>query len=303
MSFAYPWALLWLLGPVLLGVWWRGNGERVRFPFDHHAHRTRWLGRVVLGWFHVVPLLMLGVVIVLLAGPQQQSGEKTTRKFTNIELCLDVSGSMGGGEDSPYRVARIAIEDFTTRRAGDAMGLILFGNAQIRWVPLTEDLQVIRNALPFADPERQPSHMGGTEIAAALRFASQVMEAEAKDGDRIIVLVSDGISGDIEGEGKAAVADVLNAADIRLFYLHVNATEPPEQAAMELAEMTGGRGFIARDREGLFEVFRQIDRMTRATVAVEAAAIQEAYRPWLLVLLGLGGLHMVGLLGVRYLPW
>ena len=67
-------------------------------------------------------------------------------------------------------MARDAVVEFIDARDGDAFGLTLFGSYPIRWVPLTRDLEAIRNALPFADPQRQPMHMGGTRIGARPRI-------------------------------------------------------------------------------------------------------------------------------------
>jgi hypothetical protein len=82
--------------------------------------------------------------------------------MTNIQICMDVSGSMTGPR---YRMASEAVTDFTKAREGDAFGLTIFGSHQVRWIPLTKDLNAIRNAMPFANPEHQPSHMGGTRSA------------------------------------------------------------------------------------------------------------------------------------------
>jgi Ca-activated chloride channel homolog len=160
MTFLYPWALLFLCVPVLL--FWTVIGRRpgVVMPFDHQSHgsRGRWLR-----WG-------LGMAIVMLARPQMLKQPRAERLLTNVQICMDVSGSMSGGR---YRMASKAITDFTTAREGDAFGLTLFGSHQIRWIPLTKDLKAIRNAMPFADPERQPIHMSGTAIVPRSAFASR----------------------------------------------------------------------------------------------------------------------------------
>jgi Ca-activated chloride channel family protein len=117
-----------------------------------------------------VPALILAVVIVLLAGPQQLSAPRTKRVLTNIEFCVDVSSSMRTplGDGSRYDSSMKAIDSFLDIRKGDAFGLTFFGNNVLHWVPLTSDPSAIRCAPPFMKPENVPIWMGGTMIGKAL---------------------------------------------------------------------------------------------------------------------------------------
>ena len=302
-TFAHPWVLALLVVPVLLAVWWRGRRPQVAFPFDHRPHGRRRLLRAALGLTHLVPLVMLALAIVALAGPQVMQPPDEKRKLTNIQIVLDVSGSMGQDFPPRYTHAAAAIDELTRAREGDAMGLIFFGTEQIRWVPITTDLQALRNSLTYADPTKQPDHMNGTRIGAALRFTAQVMEAESLAGDRVIILVSDGQSSDLPGASHFAVADVLNEARIKLFYLHIALTDPPSPEVVELAALTGGRGFVAHDREGALAVFRQIDQMTKADFESLASQRVDGFGLLALAMLVACGVHLVGLLGLRYTPW
>lgn len=299
MTFLHPWVLLLLAAPVLLFWTVLGRGPGVVMPFDHQPHaRRRWL-QAALGAFEAAPLLLLAVAIVMLAGPQMLKRPKAERLLTNIQLCLDVSGSMSGPR---YRMAAKAIDDFTKAREGDAFGLTLFGSHQIRWIPLTKDLQAIRNAMPFADPEHQPIHMGGTAIAAALRFCKGNMEAEALEGDRLIVLVSDGDSSDLDGGENERVASELKDAGITLYHIHVAEDDIPS-VVVEMARMTGGEALAATDGSSIQQVFRHIDRMKPAKFKSTGTLPMDHFRPFAVVALALAGMHLVGLLGARYTPW
>ena len=58
--------------PVLLVAWvWRRSGGRVALPLDHGGHSSGRGWAVALAMAESVPALILAVVIVLLAGPQQ----------------------------------------------------------------------------------------------------------------------------------------------------------------------------------------------------------------------------------------
>lgn len=300
MTFAHPLALLLLAIPALM-LWaipFRGWG--LVLPFDHQEHpRRRWV-TWLLGGLECAPALLLACAILLLAGPQALMTPKDARELTNIQFCVDVSGSMT--MDDRYSMATEAIERFIDAREGDAFGLTLFGSQQIRWTPLTKDLAAIRNALPFANPERQPSHMGGTMIGAALRYCRDNMIAEAERGDRMIILVSDGASFDLQNGAETEIADELLDAGITVYHIHV-ANDPVPDAVAEIAQRTGGEAFQASDPTTLRTVFRHIDRMRPARFLAVGTVPVDYFAPFAIAALAFLALHLIGLLGLRYTPW
>lgn len=299
MTFLYPWVLLFLVLPVVLfwGVILRGPG--LVLPFDHQKHSgRRWLAWL-LGFFETVPLLLMVAAIFILAGPQMLKQPRSERVMTNVQIAMDVSGSMGG---SRYRMASQAIEEFTKAREGDAFGLTLFGSYQIRWVPLTKDLAAIRNAMPFANPENQPLHMSGTSIGAALRFCRANMEEEAPEGDRLIILVSDGFSSDLGAGQEIEIGEELKAAHITVYHIHVDESAIPSEV-VELARITGGDAMAASDASTLKTVFTHIDKMKPAKFKPRGTVPLDHFHPFALAALILLGLHGIGLMGMRYTPW
>ena len=299
MTFAHPWVLLFLAIPVLLAWTVISRAPGLVSPADHRTPRARpWLSRT-LGFFDAVPLVLLAVAIVILAGPQTLKQPRRERSLTNIQICLDVSGSMTGRN---YELAKSAVEDFTRAREGDAFGLTLFGVEQIRWMPLTKDLNAIRNALPFADPSEQPMHMGGTMIGSALRFCLKNMVVEAPTGDRLIILVSDGISGDLGGGEAEKIGEELKDSRITVFHIHIDESDVPADVR-DLVEITGGEAFATTDTNNLKAIFNHIDRMKPAQFAPVGTAPLDEFRPFALAALALAGLHAFGLLFARYTPW
>ncbi|MEY3020931.1 MAG: hypothetical protein RIS86_127 [Planctomycetota bacterium] len=305
MSFTHPWVLLLLAVPVVLAWTAIARPAGVVVPADHGSHRARpWLARTLLA-FDLVPLALLATAIAALAGPQTLQEPRRERSLTNIQIALDVSGSMAGPN---YELAVEAIEDFTRAREGDAFGLTLFGVEQIRWLPLTKDLQAIRDALPFADPMRQPRHMGGTAIGAALRFCRRNMLAETRDapegeaGDRLVVLVSDGMSADLGGDESRRVGEELRDAGIAVFHIHIGPMGVPAEIEDLVAE-TGGEAFAANDPASMKAIFTHIDRMRPARFAPAGTVPLDEFGPFAAVALALAGLHAFGLLFARYTPW
>ena len=304
MTFARPLLLLLLALPLLLAVWeWKRAGHRLVLPFDHGVQRHgRLLGRLVKCLNLAAPAL-LAVAIVLLAGPQQMAQSADARVLTNLEFCLDVSGSMmaqyGSGTRSDKALE--AIVDFTSYRKGDAFGLTAFGTEVLHWVPVTKDLSAIRNSAPFLRPDKMPSYMGGTRIANALRSVQKVLVARP-EGDRMIILISDGQSYDLSGGVAEKIGAELSQDNIVMFYIHV-AEGAPQEETFTIASLTGGQAFAAGDPSALREVFQRIDKMRPAKVKPTAPELADFFWPFALCGLVLTGAQMVNLLGLRHTPW
>src|SRR5262249_11177351 len=143
MRFLNPWLLFFLVIPAVLLAWvWLRGGPRLVLPFDHAQGKSRgafWW--VILTAVESIPALLLAVAVLLLAGPQRVGIPESRRSLTNIQLVVDVSGSMTSpfGDGSRYDAAMKSAEEFITYRKGDAFGLTFFGNNYLHWVPLTSD--------------------------------------------------------------------------------------------------------------------------------------------------------------------
>ncbi|WP_435015409.1 vWA domain-containing protein [Tundrisphaera sp. TA3] len=305
LSFAHPWALLLLFAPAWLLVRiWRQHGPRVALPFDHGQGSSgkRWRAALDLGE-SLAPVL-LGIVVVILAGPQRLGEPKTERMLTNIEFCVDVSGSMISpfGEGTRYDASMKAIDEFLANRSGDAFGLTFFANNVLRWVPLTSDPSALRCAPPFMKPENGVPWMQGTLVGKALRECRKTL-AEREEGDRMIVLVTDGVSADLNNGNDAAIAEELKKDGITVFIIHVAEGDAPPQMAV-IASMTGGEVFSVGDPAGLESVFRRIDAMKQAKLKKTVAETLDDFGPYALAgLATLGLMAATSLFGLRYTPW
>lgn len=305
MSFGQPWMLALLVIPVfLLYRQVRGRDRMpVALPVDFSTVRSSRLMAVVIGFAELLPTLLAAAVIVLLAGPERLGQPLTRRVMSNIELCVDVSYSMTApfGEGSRYDGSMAAINEFIDYRAGDAFGLTFFGNNVLHWVPLTNDTSAVRFSPPFMRPERLPPWMGGTEIGKAVTACQKVL-TERQDGDRIIILVTDGLSADLFNGNDVDLARKLAADRIVLFAIHVAEGDVPD-VVVNLSHLTGGEVFEAGDPDGLREIFKKIDSMQMTKMERTAPERQDFYQPVCLVALTLLGSSIASLFGLRYTPW
>ncbi len=302
--FGKPWVLLFLVFPALL-VWftWRRRGRRTVLPFDHAvAGSGRWLAGAVQS-AESLPALGLAVAILLWAEPQKLTAPKVQRALTNIEFCVDISGSMsaqfGGG--TRYDAAMRAINQFLDYREGDAFGLTFFGNSVLHWVPLTNDVSAFRCAPPFMRPDRAPPWFGGTEIGKALLACREVL-VQREEGDRMIILVSDGVSADLFGDRATEIARDMQRDNISVYGVHISESEVPGDI-VNITAQTGGHVFQPGDPASLEDVFRRIDEMAKAELEKGAAEYVDDFVALCVIGLSLLGLFALTQLFLRYTPW
>ena len=251
-----------------------------------------------------LPALVLAVVIVLLANPQQMSLPRAKRVLTNIEFAVDISGSMTAtfGEGTRYDASMAAINDFIDYREGDAFGLTFFGNSVMHWVPLTTDSSAFKCAPPFMDPNKTYIQgFGGTEIGKALRACRDVL-IRREEGDRMIVLVSDGFSSDLGGGNDVEIIQSMNENRIKVNAIHIAETSVPDPV-VNITAMTGGEVYSPGDVEGLQAVFKHIDEMQQTRMEKTAAEVMDDFVPSCIVGLTMLGLCVSTLFGLRYTPW
>lgn len=307
MQFAYPWVLFFLVLPLALVVWeWQRRDTQLVLPLDHRPAGLRqgkgW--RWLLNAVACLPYLLLATIIWILAGPQQLSDPKTKRVLTNIQFCMDVSGSMMSqfGEGDRYDAAMESINEFIHYRQGDAFGLTVFGDHFIHWVPLTDDTTALKYAPPFLNPRRLPRWFSqGTSIGRALKECRKLM-MQREEGDRLIILLSDGYSFDLSNGEDEKLARAFRQEDIIVYAVHIGPGSPPAPL-VNITSYTGGEVFAAGDPEGLKAVFRRIDSMQKARLEKTSAETMDDFVPYCMLGLGLLGTLTACAFGLRYTPW
>lgn len=304
MHFAHPYILLLLILPVILAVWeLRRRGYRVAMPFDHGAVTQRPVLKGFVNAAGMLPALIAATGIIILAGPQKETLGESVREERNIHFLVDVSGSMNGiyGKDTRYAEAMKAISRFTTYRdKQDSFALSAFGTEVIHWLPLTRDLSAIRLAAPFLDPSRLPPYMSGTMIGKALMETLPLMEKI--EGDRMIILMTDGQSGDLGGDRARVVAQALRTAHIRVTGIFIGNNESTEDL-QTITTLTDGLFFSAGDPDALEETFKQIDAMHKTKVNPPGIVYADNFGIAGIAALSLAGLMALMAFGLRYTPW
>jgi Ca-activated chloride channel family protein len=260
--------------------------------------------RAVLGLGESLPALLLAVAVLLLALPQELAAPKQKRALTNIQFCVDISGSMTakfGSKGDRYDAAVDAITDFLEYRKGDSFGLTFFGNNYLHWVPLTTDPSAVRCAFPFMRPENAPPAFGGTEIGKAVLGCREVLTSRA-DGDRMLILVTDGWSSDLANGAEMEIAKRLKKDGITLFAVNIQESDARGEI-VNLARITGGEVYNPDDPNALREVFQHIDKMTKAKLEQGTPEMVDWFFPFCIAGLSVLGAYVLMQLWLRYTPW
>ena len=168
------------------------------------ATRSRRLARYCLALFWVC--------LVIAASRPFWLGEPISRSVSGRDLMLavDISGSMqeadmriGSQAASRLDVLKQVVGEFIEQREGDRLGLILFGTNAYNYVPLTYDLNTLKQLL-----EDVSTGLAGryTAIGDAIGLAVKSVRQQESE-HKLLILVTD-------GSNTAGINDPMLAARI-----------------------------------------------------------------------------------------
>ncbi len=280
LEVALPWAALvlplpWLWRAVLPAS--RGDGVALRVSRVEHYPGARALVR---GRLAALCLGLAWFAFVLALTQPQRTGDTLALPQTGRDLvmALDISGSMeerdfvwAGRRMSRIAAVREVASDFSERRVGDRVGLILFAERAYVQVPLTFDLDSVSWFLRDA-----VVGLAGrsTSIGDAIGLATKRLKDRPAES-RVIVLLTDGSN----TSGELSVGDAIELAkrfgvrvhtigvgstQRQLFSSLLNSSSVDDAALQAIAEQTGGRYFRATDTSDLEAVYSRIDELEPA---------------------------------------
>jgi Ca-activated chloride channel family protein len=190
-------------------------------------------------------LAALALLFVALAGPLVgYRWEEISRRGIEIVIAVDTSRSMSTPDVKPDRLtrAKLAIDDFTNKLDGDAVGLVAFAGSAFLVCPITLDYGAFHESLSAIDVNTIPR--GGTNITSAIREAQDALRRRP-GSDKILVLVTDGE--DLEGDALIAARAAAQADGMKIYTIGVGTA----QGDLIPLSMSEGRGFV-KDESGDF---------------------------------------------------
>lgn len=305
LSFAYPWVFLLPL-LIYLGVRLRKPAQTVSVPSGAdlrvipRGFRARVRGPLLTA-------LSIAAVIALTtaaARPQRLSNLPTTAQARNLLLAIDVSRSMETidfasprGRISRMQAVKQVLPGFLEARAGDRIGIVVFGSSAFLQSPLTLDhktLQRLVEAIPVGIAG------DGTAIGDGLGLSLKRLK-DLPATSSAVVLLTDGVnnSGEVDPLRAAAVAKDLK---ITVHTIGIGSYDPvarggagvffpssqaepefDERTLQRIAELTGGTYQNASSVEGLQKVYAALDTLTRTEdVQPSQKLVEELFLPYAL---------------------
>lgn len=198
----------------------------------------------------------------------------------DLMLAVDLSESMHESDfvlnNQPVdrlTASKAVAREFITRRVGDRLGLILFGQQAYLQVPLTFDRQTVQQLLDEA-----MIGMAGrqTAIGDALGLGVKRMR-EQNTPHKVMILMTDGRNtvGDID---PLRAAELAHDAGLTVHTIGIGAdqalqrgffgtvrvnpsTDLDEDTLRAIAKKTGGRYFRARDAQAFEKIYAEIDKL------------------------------------------
>ena len=288
---AWPWLLLalpapWLLRRVLPPR--HRAAAALRVPYGARLDAiaggkggARGRGPGVLAW------LAWALLCAAAARPQQLGPPvQPPQAGRDLMLAVDLSGSMGdedmalGGQPvDRLTAAKAVIADFLDRRAGDRVGLIVFGDRAFALTPLTRDLDSVRQQL---DDTVVGLAGRATALGDAIGLSTKRLRAQPAN-ERVLVLLTDGVNtaGQLDPQKAARLARNAGVRihtiafggeggdTLSVFGLPIRmpgGDDSVDEAGLQrIAALTGGKAFRARDTDQLAGIYAEIDRLEPIT--------------------------------------
>ena len=292
-TFSNPWLLLLIVVPVLLRRLLPAHRESrvaVRAPWFQRVAELLGekptVGAVIIKPRRVQRILQVLawiLLVVALAGPQYLEPPVSRIVPTrDLLMLVDLSGSMEtedftnaeGNTVDRLSAVKEVLDDFLTRREGDRVGLIVFGNAAFVQVPFTQDLEACRILL-----DETAVRMAGprTAFGDAIGLGITLFERSELD-ERVMIALTDGN----DTGSKVPPAEAARIAKDKGVTIHVVGVGDPtatgeekldKEALQTVASTTAGRYFHAADRKELIDSYDELDKLGTRDIETET------YRP------------------------
>jgi Ca-activated chloride channel family protein len=221
-------------------------------------------------WFASLSMYIIWLLLLLAMASPELVGEpeKKIKTSRNFLILADLSFSMANKDwimdDKPvtrWNGVKSIMGDFISRRESDKMGLIFFGSNAYIQAPFTTNLQTVRTMLDEADVG-----MAGqsTNIGKAIVKGMDMFERDTIQS-KVMLLLTDGVDSGTE----ILPLDAANMAkkDSTIIYTvgigdpGISSSDLDERTLTEIADLTGGTYFRAKDSKELERIYAELDKL------------------------------------------
>ena len=264
----------------------------------------------------ILRLLTMSCLVVALARPQKRNDEQRSEgEGIDIVLCMDVSGSMGSRDILPSRmeVAKEVAEEFVRSRAVDRIGLVIFSGESFTQCPITTDRNTLISQIQTLESRRYLKD--GTVIGEGLATAVDRL-SKSLSKSKVIILITDGKEDAPETRliDPLTALEIARAQQVKVYTIGMSAAPSviientghkkgrknpaadflDEELLTKIANETGGKYFRARDKDGLKNIYSQIDKLEKSKIDITSfKRFEEKFLPFMLAALGFLLLEMI----------
>ena len=278
IEFAFPW-VIWLLPLPLLIYWifpvWRTRSASLILPVFSNA--VRYTGqkprksalvkkRNLFGWL-VLSLSWIGILLALSSPQIVGEPELQVKTSRNFLIVADISFSMAqqdweidGEKARRWDAVKQVMQSFIKEREGDRMGLIFFGSSAYTQAPFTPDLETVGQMLEEVDVGMagQMTHIGKAITKGIELFDRDTIET------KVMLLLTDGVDAGTDILPLDA-ANIARQDSVIVYTIGIGDPDGTgdldERTLTEIAEMTGGQYFLAKDEERLRQIYSELDKL------------------------------------------
>ena len=258
---------------------------------------------ILRGGVYLLGVISWILISISLAGPRKSHKfSESEIEVNDIMFVVDLSRSMLAEDFKPNRLesAKKKMTEFVSLRPKDRIGIVIFSEKPFTLLPFTTDLKLVKKVIE----EIEIGILGsGTNIGDALGLAV-ARSAASETKNKIIILLTDGVSnmGNLSPIGAAEYAKKMR---VKVYTIGIgsdkNAKIPVANGIFgkryqiipggsidvktlkEIAKITGGVDYLARDENALKDVLLQIEKLERQKLKVQGHVIyDELYFPFLL---------------------
>lgn len=305
MTFANPHYLWFLTILVPLIAWYvykqaRADASLRMSTLSPFRDMKKGAKHYALHGLFVLRCAAIALIIFAIARPQtSNSMRKESTEGIDIMLALDISGTMLAEDLRPNRLeaAKNVAISFVSDRPDDNIGLVVFAGESFTQCPLTTDHVALINLFRSVEYGMIED---GTAIGLGLANAVNRLK-ESKAVSKVIILLTDGSNnrGDIS---PITAAEIAKAMGVRVYTIGAGANdvapypfqtplgiryqnipvEIDEDVLQDIADMTGGAYFRAKDTKKLEMIYDEIDKMEKTKLQVrEYSKKSEDFWPFL----------------------
>ena len=317
MSFIWPLMLFsLLLIPLLVGLYFWLRQRQAATALGSLGMLRTSSGLEVGGRRHIPPAIFLsGLTLLLFTTARPEMNLTLPRVEGTVILAIDVSNSMNAADFEPTRIeaAKAAARTFVENQPSTILiGVVAFSGGGVVVQPPTDDQAAILATIDRLSPQggtslgqgifSSLSAIAGKPIAIEATTTGEQQPEASQIGPfpaAVVVLLSDGEN--TTPLDPLEIAQVAADADVRIFPIGIGSpegtvvqvdgfnilTQLNETRLQEIASLTNGTYYNAKDEKALQEIYKNID--LHLTVKAQKMEITPIMAGLSVVLFSVGG--------------